>query len=44
VESEAMALMNLFPGQQWRKRHREQVYGTRWEERREKGRCMERVT
>ena len=24
-----MALMNLFSGQQWRKRHREQTYG-RW--------------
>ena len=22
-----MALMNLFSGQQWRKRHREQTYG-----------------
>ena len=41
-----MALMNLFSGQQWRNRHREQTYGTWWEERREKGRSMEmeRVT
>ena len=29
MESREMALMNLFSGQQWRKRHREQTYG-RW--------------
>ena len=39
-----MLLKNLLTGQQWRNRHREQTYGTWWEERREKGRCMERVT
>ena len=44
MESEEMALMNLFSGQQWRNRHREQTYGTQWEERREKGRCVGRVT
>ena len=27
MESEEMALMNLFSGQQWRNRHREQTYG-----------------
>ena len=27
MESEEMALMNLFLGQQWRNRHREQTYG-----------------
>ena len=26
MESEEMALENLFPGQQWRNRHREQTY------------------
>ena len=36
-----MALMNLFAGQQWRNRHREQ---TRVEGRRGRGRCMDRVT
>ena len=29
MESKKMALMNLFSGQQWRKRHREQTYGHR---------------
>ena len=27
MESRKMALKNLFTGQQWRKRHREQTYG-----------------
>ena len=27
MESEDIALMNLFSGQQWRNRHREQTYG-----------------
>ena len=43
MESEEMVLVNLFSGQQWKNRHGEQTYG-QWEERREKGRCMERVT
>ena len=37
-----MVLMNLFARQQWRNRHREQTYGHG--ERRERVRCMERVT
>ena len=36
-----MALINLFSGQQWRNRHREQTYGLRG---RERVRCIERVT
>jgi len=39
-----MALINLFLGQQWRNKHRDQIYGHGGEERREKGRCMEGVT
>ena len=39
MESRKMVLMNLFAGQQWRNRHREQTY--RHEER---VRRMERVT
>ena len=39
-----MVLMNLFAGQQWRNRHREQTYGHGGEERRERVRRMERVT
>ena len=27
MESRKMVLMNLFAGQQWRKRHTEQIYG-----------------
>ena len=27
MESRKMVLKNLFPGQQWRKRHRELTYG-----------------
>ena len=41
VESKKKALMNLFSGQQWRTRHREQTW-TCVEGRRKKGRCMER--
>ena len=37
-----MALKNVFTGQQWRNRHREQTYGHG--EREERVRCMERVT
>ena len=44
MESRKMAVMNLFAGQQWRNRHREQTYGHGGEERREKARGMERVT
>ena len=29
MESRKMVLKNLFPGQQWRNRHREQTYGHR---------------
>ena len=29
MESRKRALMNLFAGQQWRNRHREQTYGHR---------------
>ena len=29
MESRKIVLMNLFPGQQWRCRHREQTYGHR---------------
>ena len=29
MESRKMVLMNLFAGQQWRNRHREQIYGHR---------------
>ena len=39
-----MALMDLFSGQQRRNRHREKDLWTRWEERREERRRMERVT
>ena len=37
-----MVLKNLFTGQQWRNRHREQTYGHGEGE--ERVRCMERVT
>ena len=30
MESRKMVLMNLFAGQQWRHRHKEQTYGHRW--------------
>ena len=36
MESKKMAPMNLFSGQQWRNRHREQTYGPGEEEKREK--------
>ena len=41
MESRKMVLMNLFAGQQWRCRHREQAYGG---EGMEVGGRMERVT
>ena len=44
MESKKMVLMNLFGGQQWRNRYREQTYGPGGEGRRERVRCMERVT
>ena len=31
IESRKMRLMNLFAGQHWRRRHREQICGHRWE-------------
>ena len=33
-----------FSGQHWRHRHREQIYGHDWQGRKERVRCMERVT
>ena len=42
MESRKMALMDLFSGQQWRSRHREQTYGHGEGE--ERVRCLERVT
>ena len=42
MESRKTVLKNLFTGQQWRNRHREQTYGHG--ERKERMRCMERVT
>ena len=39
-----MVLMNLFSGQQWRKRHREQTYEHRGGEEREGERYGERNT
>ena len=40
-----MVTMNLFAGQQWRNRHREQNYGHGGcEGRKQQLRCMERVT
>ena len=36
-----MALINLFSGQQWRNRHREQTYGHRGGEEREGKMCRE---
>jgi len=44
MESRKMVLMNLFSGQQWRRRYREQTYGHGGEGRREGVSCMERVT
>ena len=43
-ESRKMVLMNLFAGQQWRIRHREQTYGHRAEGRKERVRYMQKVT
>ena len=43
-EYRKMVLMNLFAGQQWRNRHREQTYGHRAEGRKERVRYMQRVT
>jgi len=42
MESRKMVLKNLFTGQQWRNRHREQTYGHG--ERGGEVRCLERVT
>ena len=36
--------VNLFIGKQWRNRHREQIYGHGVQGRRERVRCMEKVT
>ena len=37
MESRGMVLMNLFPEQQWRHRHREETYARGWG-RKERGR------
>ena len=42
TESREMVLKNLFTGQQWRNRHREQTYGHG--EREGEGEMLERVT
>ena len=42
MESRKMVLKNLFTGQQWKNRHREQTYGHG--ERGGEGETMERVT
>ena len=39
MESRKMVLKNLFAGQQWRSRHKEQIYGHRG-----RVRCRERIT
>ena len=39
-----MVLKNLFAGQQWRNRHREQTYGPRESRGEERVRCLKRVT
>ena len=39
MESEEIALINLFSGWQWRNRPVD-----KWEERSKKGRCKERIT
>ena len=44
MESRKMALMNLFSGQQWRNRHKEQTYGHGGRGEGRGWRCMERVT
>ena len=43
MESRIMVMVNLFSGQQWRSRHREQTYGHMGREEGE-GKIMERVT
>ena len=44
MESRKMALMNLFSGQQWRNRHKEQTYGHGGRGEGRGWRCMERIT
>ena len=45
MKSRKMVLMNLFAGQQCRRRHREQTYGRGgWAEGKERVGCKERVT
>ena len=45
MESRKMVAKNLFAGQQWRCRHREETYEHRWRvERKGKVRGMDRVT
>ena len=44
MEPRKMVLMKLFAGQQWRYRHREQTFGHRVRGRKERVRCMEKVT
>ena len=39
-----MELMNIFAGQQWRHRHREQTYGYSWQGEKERIGGMEKVT
>ena len=43
MNSRKMVLMNLFAGQQWRPRHREQTHGHRGQSRMERVRLMERA-
>ena len=44
MKSRKMVPKNLFAGQQWRYRHREQTYGHGGGGEEERVRCMERVT
>ena len=44
MKSRKMVPKNLFAGQQWRNRHREQTYGRGGGGEEERVRCMERVT
>ena len=44
MDSRKIVVINLFTEQQWRHRHREQNYHPGGRERKEKVRCMERVT
>ena len=44
MESRKMVLINLFAVQQWKNRHREQTYRHSGKERKERVKCMERVT